>query len=307
MGADGTCAATGRSLLVKDVSDADRAELCSVIPRLIGSRAKGAEFRAFADYVRERGPFEYVIDGANIGFYGQGKAVNDGAKAAAAAAEEADLPPPTKAALHEAKHARFLYPQLDALLRAVCARSQRVLLVLHVSHTKEEEMDPVARELVLRWRQAGVLFTSPAGHNDDWYWLYAAMASGRGCRVVSNDEMRDHHFGMLAPRSFLRWKERHVVHFAFPRRAGARARVPAAVLVGRPAPRRGPLAPPVRRIAGVAAGRARRRGGRGCLELLERFTFSVAMSESPRSSYQHRTQKYGGGVVIDGLHGTRAG
>ena len=39
-----------------------------------------------------------------------------------------------------AKHARFLYPQLDALLRAVCARSQRVLLVLHVSHTKEEEM-----------------------------------------------------------------------------------------------------------------------------------------------------------------------
>ena len=219
VGADGTCAATGRSLLVKDVSDADRAELCSVIPRLIGSRAKGAEFRAFADYVRERGPFEYVIDGANIGFYGQGKAVNDGAKAAAAAAEEADLPPPTKAALHEAKHARFLYPQLDALLRAVCARSQRVLLVLHVSHTKEEEMDPIARELVLRWRQAGVLFTSPAGHNDDWYWLYAAMASGRGCRVVSNDEMRDHHFGMLAPRSFLRWKERHVVHFAFPRRA----------------------------------------------------------------------------------------
>ena len=27
------------------------------------------------------------------------------------------------------------------------------------------------------------------------YWLYAAMASGDGASVVSNDEMRDHHFG----------------------------------------------------------------------------------------------------------------
>ena len=33
--------------------------------------------------------------------------------------------------------------------------------------------------------------------------------------MISNDEMRDHHFGMLAPRSFVRWKERHVVHFSF--------------------------------------------------------------------------------------------
>ena len=41
------------------------------------------------------------------------------------------------------------------------------------------------------------------------------MASGERCKVVSNDEMRDHHFGMLSPRSFLRWKERHVVHFNF--------------------------------------------------------------------------------------------
>jgi hypothetical protein len=33
--------------------------------------------------------------------------------------------------------------------------------------------------------------------------------------VVTNDEMRDHHFQMLAPRFFLRWKERHQVHFDF--------------------------------------------------------------------------------------------
>ncbi len=31
--------------------------------------------------------------------------------------------------------------------------------------------------------------------------------------VVTNDEMRDHHFQMLSHRSFLRWKERHCVRF----------------------------------------------------------------------------------------------
>lgn len=53
--------------------------------------------------------------------------------------------------------------------------------------------------------------------------MQASPAPQRGARtlpglqVISNDEMRDHHFGMLSPRSFLRWKERHVVHFAFTR------------------------------------------------------------------------------------------
>ena len=37
-----------------------------------------------------------------------------------------------------------------------------------------------------------------------------------GLQVISNDEMRDHHFGMLHSRAFLRWKERHVVHFDIP-------------------------------------------------------------------------------------------
>lgn len=64
---------------------------------------------------------------------------------------------------------------------------------------------------------------SPQGHNDDWYWLYAAMASGKDCKVVSNDEMRDHHFGMLAPRAFVRWKEQHVVHFAFKKQGSEQA------------------------------------------------------------------------------------
>ncbi|CAM9583648.1 unnamed protein product, partial [Hapterophycus canaliculatus] len=46
-------------------------------------------------------------------------------------------------------------------------------------------------------------------NNDDWYWLYAAVYIGGSVLVLTNDEMRDHHFSMLSHRSFERWKERH--------------------------------------------------------------------------------------------------
>lgn len=50
-------------------------------------------------------------------------------------------------------------------------------------------------------------------NNDDWYWLYAAVYIGGRVLVLTNDEMRDHHFSMLSHRSFQRWKERHqVIH-----------------------------------------------------------------------------------------------
>jgi ribonuclease P protein 3 len=32
--------------------------------------------------------------------------------------------------------------------------------------------------------------------------------------VVTNDQMRDHHFCMLAPRFFLKWRERHQVRMS---------------------------------------------------------------------------------------------
>ena len=72
----------------------------------------------------------------------------------------------------------------------------------------------VAQRCINGWKSSGELFTTPSGSNDDWYWLYAAVASGDDSFLVSNDEMRDHVFQMLpAPKLFQRWKERHQVRF----------------------------------------------------------------------------------------------
>lgn len=62
-----------------------------------------------------------------------------------------------------------------------------------------------------RWKEAGLLQTCAPKNNDDWYWLHAAVYTGGKVLVLTNDEMRDHHFSMLSHRSFERWKERHQV------------------------------------------------------------------------------------------------
>lgn len=45
--------------------------------------------------------------------------------------------------------------------------------------------------------------------------MHAALFFGPGTLLLTNDEMRDHHFQMVAPRSFLRWRDRHQIHFEF--------------------------------------------------------------------------------------------
>jgi hypothetical protein len=40
------------------------------------------------------------------------------------------------------------------------------------------------------------------------YWMYAAVKAGPKGLLISNDEMRDHMFQLLAPRFFHKWKQR---------------------------------------------------------------------------------------------------
>ena len=256
----GVCSVTGAHMRAFELDSRERAELVAVVPRLIGPKSKVQEFIHFTSWLMQNiethGPFDYVLDGANIGFYGQSKREAAFRKRAAAQRNLADDNHSRKTARllcevgdatsaeHQAGAATFALgesrqsngaddkvttyahessgafqcAQIDSVLTAVRSANPkgRVLLVLHVSHTDARSTRPYDTTLIQRWRKEGVLYVSPAGMNDDWYWLYAAFASGRACRAVSNDEMRDHHFGMLHSRAFLRWKERHLVRFEIP-------------------------------------------------------------------------------------------
>lgn len=132
-------------------------------------------------------PYEVVIDGANIGYFKQ----NFGSAP---------------------KHVD--YEQIDWVLNHFANNlGKRVLLVMHNRHFSRHMLPHKYRPLCDAWKKGGLLYTTPPGMNDDWFWMHAALK--HKTLVVTNDEMRDHHFQMLAPKFFLRWKERHQVRFDF--------------------------------------------------------------------------------------------
>jgi hypothetical protein len=157
------------------------------VPTGDANRERERRWRAFRKYLDERKtPIDVVIDGANIGFFEQNF---------------------TGATTHVA------YEQIEWVIQACRARGQSVLLVMHSRHFQPRMLPRQFEPLVRRWREENVLYQTPPGMNDDWFWMHVALARP-GTLMLTNDEMRDHHFQMLAPRSFVRWKERHQVHFS---------------------------------------------------------------------------------------------
>lgn len=132
--------------------------------------------------------FDIVIDGANIGYY-------------------------KKNFNNAPKHVD--YQQIDWVVQHFINDGKKILLVLHQRHFSPSLMPLWAKPIIQGWEDANILYRSPVGSNDDWFWMHAALWCGRDTYVVSNDLMRDHQFQMLAHRSFSRWKERHRVGFDF--------------------------------------------------------------------------------------------
>lgn len=164
------------------------------------SNLKKREWRAdawkqFESFIEAHPPYNTVIDGANVGYFQQ----NFG---------------------NAPKHVD--YEQIDWLLRHLLEQNsgQHIILFLHERHFSPKLCPPWAFAIIEAWDGDAApynkltVYRTPSGMNDDWYWMHAALVSGTNAQpvlAVTNDEMRDHHFQMLAQGSFLRWKERHQV------------------------------------------------------------------------------------------------
>eukprot|EP00899_Mesostigma_viride_P022293 jgi/Mesvir1/3248/Mv16389-RA.3 len=138
-------------------------------------------FQTFKDWLVANGPFDVIVDGANVAMYGQ-----------------------------NFEEGFFSFTQLHEVVQSLRRRGHRPLVVLHNRRTT----GPLAErednaEILARLRRETCLYCTPDKSNDDWYWIYAAVV-GNGF-LVSNDLMRDHLCQMLAPRYFLKWRERHQV------------------------------------------------------------------------------------------------
>ncbi|XP_057764600.1 proteinaceous RNase P 1, chloroplastic/mitochondrial-like [Salvia miltiorrhiza] len=184
VGSDGICKCCGEKLVTIDLDPIETENFAKSVASIAAQRERNSSFEKFQKWLDYYGPFEAVVDAANVGLYSQRKFK------------------PSKVNL------------VVNGIRQMLPSKKFPLIVLHNRRITGEKMDePFNRSLIDKWRNADALYATPTGSNDDWYWLYAAIKCR--CLLVTNDEMRDHLFQLLGNDFFPKWKERHQVRFTF--------------------------------------------------------------------------------------------
>ncbi|KAL3838540.1 hypothetical protein ACJIZ3_023131 [Penstemon smallii] len=180
MDENGVCKACGEKLVCIDIDPKETENFAKSLAKLACQKEARSNFVRFQEWLQQHGPFDAVVDGANLGLANQ-HIFN----------------------FHQVK-------RVVNQLREMSPSKKMPLVILHQSRvTGGPAQHPNNKKLLDSWKKAGALYSTPQGSNDDWYWLYAAVSSK--CLLVTNDEMRDHLFNLLGNSFFPRWKEKHQV------------------------------------------------------------------------------------------------
>lgn len=187
---DGYCERCDDTLQAIDLDDCEYSQFAKGIASLAKRHGKRTdEFDNFVNWLEEHGPFGIIIDAANVAFYNQ-----------------------------NFESGGFNFAQIEAVVERVGSDHPdlKPLVVLHINRTRGPAAStPKARALLKRLTEQNKFYAAPMGSNDDWYWMYAAVVAGEKGILVSNDEMRDHLFNLLAPKYFNKWKQRHQMRYSF--------------------------------------------------------------------------------------------
>ncbi|CAM6055767.1 unnamed protein product [Sphagnum tenellum] len=189
---EGVCQTCGERLVTIDLDPRETEMFAESLFKLACQReAKNNEFRKFQAWLDQHGPFDAIVDAANVALHNQ----NFGDRG-------------------------FNFYQLNAVVNGIQKKigsNREPLVLLHHQRTKGRAATASsAMSILKRWQNADCIYTTPTGSNDDWYWLYAAVRYK--CVLVTNDEMRDHLFELLGNEFFPKWKERHQVRFTLNRK-----------------------------------------------------------------------------------------
>ncbi|KMZ60160.1 putative Multidrug resistance pump [Zostera marina] len=183
---NGLCHECGEKLVAIDIDPIKTENFSRSVASIAAKREKdSSNFEDFQKWLEYFGPFEAVIDAANIGLFSQRS---------------------------------FSVTKVNAVVNGIRQKLPSKKWPLIIVHNRriygdKKINEPMNIKVLEKWKNADALYATPTGSNDDWYWLYAAVK----CKalIVTNDEMRDHIFQTLGNDFFPKWKERHQVHFNF--------------------------------------------------------------------------------------------
>ncbi|BAT82638.1 hypothetical protein VIGAN_03268300 [Vigna angularis var. angularis] len=175
---DGVCLSCGEKLVSIDIDPKETETFAASLSKLACQKEAKESFVHFQKWLERHGPFDAVVDGANVGL---------------------------------SNGHNFSFSRLNTVveqLRQISPSKRFPLVILHASRVYGgPAQNPKNRRLIENWKKNGALYATPQGSNDDWYWLYAAVSCK--CLLLTDDEMRDHLFQLLGSSFFPRWKEKH--------------------------------------------------------------------------------------------------
>lgn len=187
---NGYCAFCHETLQAIDLDTDEYSQFAAGIAALATKQEKRPhEFDSFVQWLDKHGPFGIIIDAANVAFYGQNFETGG-----------------------------FSFPQIESVVSRVKKDFAHLkpLVILHVNRTRGGPANTYkAKSLLKDLTEEHCFYAAPQGSNDDWYWMYAAVSAGQEGILISNDEMRDHLFNLLAPKYFKKWKQRHQMRYTF--------------------------------------------------------------------------------------------
>ncbi|KAH1212183.1 Proteinaceous RNase P 1, chloroplastic/mitochondrial [Glycine max] len=172
---DGVCPLCGEKLVSIDIDPKETENFAASLSKLACQKEAKANFVHFQTWLEQHGPFDAVVDGANVGL---------------------------------ANGHNFSFSQLNTVveqLRQISPSKRLPLIILHISRVRGgPAQNPKNMRLIENWKKkrCSLCYTSR-------YWLYAAVSCK--CLLLTNDEMRDHLFQLLGSNFFPRWKEKHQV------------------------------------------------------------------------------------------------
>ncbi|KZV47662.1 protein RNase P 1, chloroplastic/mitochondrial-like [Dorcoceras hygrometricum] len=142
----GICESCGQKLDCIDIDPRETDNFAKCLADLACQKETRKNFVQFQEWLQQHGPFDAVVDGANLGLANQ--------------------------------HI-FSFSQINRIvreMRQISPSKKLPLVILHQSRvTGGPAQHPSNKRLLESWKKAGALYATPPGSNDDWYWLYAAV------------------------------------------------------------------------------------------------------------------------------------
>lgn len=161
------------------------------------------QLAVFAEWLSTQN-FTAILDGPNVAYYG---------------------------------HSGVHYSQVLLMVKHLESLGERPLVVMPQKYCRSTFfLSSTGRRQTLTEREVqaiadlqerGQLFVVPEYCLDDYYWMMASVAAtaapsqsntslpGLRPLLISNDQMRDHKWALLAPRLFRRWTSCHIVRYNF--------------------------------------------------------------------------------------------